>query len=741
MVNIINKSTRAGRQTLTYIPENSFNPSEDTIELQDFVLGTSGLEELGADLARTVFDPGGRGSNVAKPFTDEELDEYNSKALSVLQEATAVGEFFDTDLDQSQVIADTAEHKLVGMEKLVNTRTEALRKTNISLVESLGEGYPEMDTLKDLLINGVRPFTKPGFKPNGGSGKFKQSKSYYEWRALCNRHMFKLQEQGRAIIIPWSEIQVELQQKVHLNSLILAPSSNPNKEGRCCLNASYCIRLKDSNYQSLNEGTDREASDKFYKPTSLPTLRDLCDRAMEAKSRAKASGVQVVGATIDVADAYRQITLSYEAALHRAVMIYIGEKDLVPHVVFIVVNNFGDTRAGHVYNIAGKFVDFSHHKATGYKASETYIDDTIIIESESLLETSRSIAKSSISSMFTAEAIKPSKDIVWGKQMIALGWHFDLREEVWRVAPKEKAIHKIYGALFCLVPSSPNLANGQTKIRRSDLRKVASLLTWYSAVYEIGKPFVQSLWRNIGFGSSEKEWLILKDDTMRDVMFWRSIIRLSMRDPHLFSAGIERLATKPAPQLVITSDASKLTGGGAWMVLEDGTQLECVIRWTPEELEAIKGMRNLEKGVSINILEFFVVMYAVILWGGEHLKGKVVQVNCDNTAAVSWILKQRGSNKAPVGEFLLQIFVLYSISIDSMIFSQHLAGILNTHADYLSRSLSLQEVSRAPVNTKEDDWWKGLSRQEICRSLLSQAMTSQSQKRSPPILSLLKSLL
>ena len=177
------------------------------------------------------------------------------------------------------------------------------------------------------------------------------------------------------------------------------------------------------------------------------------------------------------------------------------------------------------------------------------------------------------------------------------------------------------------------------------------------------------------------------------------------------------------------------------MVLEDGTHLECVIRWTPEELEAIKGIRHLEKGVSINILEFFVVMYAVILWGGKHLKGKVVQVNCDNTAAVSWILKQRGSNKAPIGEFLLQIFVLYSISIDSMIFSQHLAGVLNTHADYLSRSLSLQEISRVPVDTKEDGWWKELSREEVCRHLLSQAITMQSQKHSPPILNLLKSLL
>ena len=36
----------------------------------------------------------------------------------------------------------------------------------------------------------------------------------------------------------------------------------------------------------------------------------------------------MIGATIDVADAYRQITLSYEAALHRWVMIYIGDNNI-----------------------------------------------------------------------------------------------------------------------------------------------------------------------------------------------------------------------------------------------------------------------------------------------------------------------------------------------------------------------------------------------------------------------------
>ena len=171
----------------------------------------------------------------------------------------------------------------------------------------------------------------------------------------------------------------------------------------------------------------------------------------------------------------------------------------------------------------------------------------------------------------------------------------------------------------------------------------------------------------------------------------------------MFSTGIERLTTKPAPQLVITSDASKLTGGGAWTILEDGNKLKCVIRWTSEELEIIRGLSHIDGGISINVLEFFVVMYAVVLSGKEHLAGKVVQVNCDNTAAVSWILKQCGSNKAPVGEFLVQVFVLYVLSIDCMIIPEHLAGVLNTHADFypdlyfFRKSLMCQSIQRKRI--------------------------------------------
>ena len=83
------------------------------------------------------------------------------------------------------------------------------------------------------------------------------------------------------------------------------------------------------------------------------------------------------------------------------------------------------------------------------------------------------------------------------------------------------------------------------------------------------------------------------------------------------------------------------------------------IRWTKEELSLFSlgipdNFGNMIP-LSINVLEYFVVMHFVLVWGRE-LKGKTIAVNCDNTAAVSWLLKMRGSNKSPVAESLVKLF-------------------------------------------------------------------------------------
>ena len=671
----------------------------------------------------------------------EEIEEFNNKAESLRKELVSVGVFEDKNLDMNLIEADVKEFKQVGLREMMNRKVKDLRKSNITKIQEDGKEYEQIDTLVDLLENGVKSIMKSSFKPNGGSSFYRQSKSYSQNRALCNKHIFKLRSQGRAIILPCESISEELMKTIHRNTLILAPSSNPNKEGRCCLNGSYEIRRKNKEVssQSLNDGIDAESSDKIYVPSRLPNLSDLCNRCQEARARADESGEKICGAIIDVADAYRQITLSYEAMLHRTVMLYIGDENPKPHIAFILVNNFGDSRAGHVYNIAGKFVDHFHEKRMSYKCSETYIDDTAMVDKESGIDKAIQMCKEPIVDMFHDGGIKADKCMKWEEKLIALGWEFDLSREVWRVAPKERGRIKLYLSLFVLLPIDLEKAGKEKMVKIKTLECLASLLSWYSAVFRIAKPFTNAIWRNIGFGKGENTKVLLTEGCIRDITFWRCIVLAAMKEPHFFSARIDQLIKAPKIDIVMFTDASTSIGAGAWFIDESGMKKECWIRWLPEEIQAIEKSKA-EGGISINELEFIAVMYAIIFWGAE-LHNKSIQIKCDNTTAISWIMKLRGSNKSPIAEFLVQLFVLYCMMTDIVVVADHIPGIDNNHADFLSRDIHLQEELNQEATSREEKVLSERKRRMLLREILKKSIISHQSTPLPNLLSLVKDLL
>jgi hypothetical protein len=67
--------------------------------------------------------------------------------------------------------------------------------------------------------------------------------------------------------------------------------------------------------------------------------------------------------------------------------------------------------------------------------------------------------------------------------------------------------------------------------------------------------------------------------------------------------------------------------------------------------------------------------------------------------------------------------------------------VLNIRADHLSRALFLQEIRVADVDTKDKSWWRGQSREEICRLLLRVSISMPSSAPSNLRLELLRALL
>jgi hypothetical protein len=97
----------------------------------------------------------------------------------------------------------------------------------------------------------------------------------------------------------------------------------------------------------------------------------------------------------------------------------------------------------------------------------------------------------------------------------------------------------------------------------------------------------------------------------------------------------------------------------------------------------------------------------------------------------------RASGQSWVSESLMKLFSLVCLKFDIVFISCHFAGLLNVHADRLSRDVSLQENFVPTGNIKDKDWWNGLSATEVSRNFLLRCIL---QQWDPPLQDLLKLL-
>ena len=639
----------------------------------------------------------------------------------------------DSNLDMSLVASGSAllaAHGLKGAIELGLSKLRFLGLGEADLRESM-DGFPLASNLMDLKSFGQRSCVTESFVPNGGVG-FQQSKSYKENSAVCHKHLFELAARGLAMIVPWVEVPESDRRMTHVNPVQMAASSNPNGEGRCCINLSYQTpgprHDRKAKSMSLNQANDGEASDALYPPTVLPNVRDICEMACQARARYEGEENLSV-ATIDIEKAYRQFQVSPEAILHRAIIIFVRGVALV---IYTFGGWFGDKKAGHCYNVSGSYIDYKVNKDlrdAGHidgteKAAVTYIDDTALLGPDSKIGGFRGVARKHAKNVHGPECVAPRKDILWGQHPVVIGWEFDLRYDRWTVCPKPRAIDKIYAALHLVLPSNFCDEMAEVFVSRRVLIQVASLLSWYSVGLSVGSAFVHSLFKNAGYGSMNERRLISLN-SKRDVGWWKAVSSASMRDPHVLAADISSLRTDLVPTVYVVGDASTSTGGGGWMgpsLAESSAVKQASFRWSIEELAAFEEFKRSHDGkpVDINVMEYFTIIFLVMLWGPE-LAGQRVGIRCDNTAAVAWLQKSRASNKSPVAEAMVHAFALYCIRMRIVLVPLHIKGVANVLADSLSRIISVV-VQGAPegagVDTRVADWWKGLSREVILRNFL-----------------------
>ena len=597
---------------------------------------------------------------------------------------------------------ETILERVIKTKKLQGMQPDELR--------NFFAGVSQIERAIEILSEGEKPFMKPGFKCNGGK-ECTPGATYRDKRRLCNMAILKLAQAGRVILFSRDALErAQQMSKLHKSPLIWAEKADA-EEGRTCLHLSKGSKRFPSHNSCVND----EACDAHYPPRQLPLLPDIAE--MACRQRDANPGKQIAGATVDVKSAYHQFPKSVEAALLTATMVQIPNrkkaKGMMELIAIYGYGIFGQKKAGHVYGVLGGVIHEKHNMGQEEERSKDYVDDGILISPDDTMDASLREYIDAVVALFGPEGVNMKKVNRWRDKLVAIGWEFCFN--TWRVQPKRRGLAKMMVLLFDTIPP------GTKFVQHRDMDRLQGLLTWYASGIPAGKSFISSLFR---CGETSRGKLVLSVEAQQDLDWWRSLIWVAYHVPHILGADIDSVRRNPTPTRFLRTDASSEVGGGAVASLSmggDAIQLGgAQIRWTRAELEVFRGMN-----ISINVLEYFTAMFYVMVWASEF-EGRVIHVECDNTAAVSWLMKSRANGGNVVANLLAKIFTLFLLRHCITLICTHLAGEKNVVADFHFRDLSLcpQEADEGIV---VGQLLKNSSRRDVCRNLLFYIVTKPEQ--------------
>lgn len=609
----------------------------------------------------------------------------------------------DAKLKQGLTLNEILEESLVPLRCKAGSEEELRQRF---------AGLDGAETAIEVLCHGARDMMIDDFTPNGGK-EMSPSPSYLKMRPICNDALKSLVREGKAIAFSMDTlIETGAMKELHDSSLMWAEKAKKEK-GRVCLNTSK----RSKNFESVNKSINRERAEMIYPMRPLPLLPDLAE--MACQQRDAHPGVLLSGATIDIKSGYNQFPQSVESAKRVATKIKIPTQEgtgplMKMLVVIYLCGIWGHAIAGNIFCAANYMVDQLHNLGQRISRSLTYIDDTMMISPTPMIDQSLKECIEAAEAVWGKGVVQEEKVNKWIGELEGIGWHLCFRS--WRVQPKLKGLAKLLVRLFETVPI------GKEWVKVKDMEKLIGLIQWYAVGIPAGTSFIASLYACPKVKTSAgKEIVRLTYAAQRDLMWWRALIVVVFRHKFLLGASIDAVRRHKVPQWYMTTDAAKSVGGGATLATSRGGTPEPMsgdaIRWTGEELLAFQRM-----GVSINTLEYYAAIYYVMLWA-ETLRGTVVFLECDNTAAVAWLMKGRTARDNAAADAIAKIFTLFCLTYKICIISRHLPGVNNEPADFLSRDLQYmpQDGDEDICRGRMSD---GDTREQICRKLLKECVIS-----------------
>ena len=578
--------------------------------------------------------------------------------------------------DPKAIAEADAEVRRIGLLSTLRNHIQLLTDAAPSLV-SVKEKFSMLDkkALDRLVLMhsmGAPRITKPGWSPNGGRG-FHQSNFVGEVRRVVEHKLQSYMDEGTMFACSASSLSKDDRERLHKSNMKLVEKQT-DESGRLCLAPTNGSAKR----PSLNEGVDIVQHDIEFPFERPPGVGDICERLCVL--RARGNGEPLCGATADVHSAYQQVRASAEKSI--LLCSQIGDI-LVFHLTCI----FGETRASHCYEVFRVAIDAAHNFGQPYRRSDTYADDGILANVASRIQSDVDDYESIVSSLFGCDGIDKAKTKLFHQRLVAIGWDFNLDPAVWRVVPKDRSQRKMAFALFVRIPP------GTVSVLPKTLESVISLLTWHSQVLRQGRSFLYTLFNDLAHARPDPSIpgnILLGCGACADLDVWRGLVAIMLFDHHFCGMSITVGRSSPTPTIFMRTDAaiSSHDGGVGGFIARSRNGkaiLSFAVTWTVAELVVLRRLK-----VSINTLEalggvYGLIVAAAVLSGTESsLRDAVIDAEFDNTAAVSYLLKQR-ANSNSAAHVLVRLLSLASFRQGWSLLPHWLKGTLNARADRLSR--------------------------------------------------------
>jgi len=306
--------------------------------------------------------------------------------------------------------------------------------------------------------------------------------------------------------------------------------------------------------------------------------------------------------------------------------------------------------------------------------SITYVDDSCGHSSTVSVDSDMGDIQTVISQLLGPAAYNKKKTEGPLPVMTIIGWKCDLR--VYTIQPGSKGQCKMYYWVFRGLDPAVHMP-------LTALQSAVGTLRWYSAVvpmastWELQRVLTTAQRRQSQLATTRRMFCKLSSAAVRELHWWQWILTVNLTNPML-EAPAWHLARDNGDRVHVHAytDASSTIGGGYY--IDDYSYGQ--FKWSPAE-KLLFGRGDL---TDINGLEFVTAVCAVI-GNREYLRGKVVHLHVDNTAAVTWLNKQRTSQL--FGQTWIKLLISVLLTHDILLDCVHIAGEANVFADALSRFL------------------------------------------------------